>query len=329
MSILIFVFLISFSLSYIFVPLAIKISYKLNLVKSAQDRQIPWLGGTAIYLAFIITIFLFRKMFILDTTFWGVIWGSLIIFLIGLRDDLRELKPIFKLIAQILPAIILIIYGVKTQIIFVSPVFNLLITFLWILGITNAFNLLDILDGLCAGLAIIIALTFFSLGLASSHYLVCLITISLLGASLGFLRYNLPPAKIFLGDSGSLFVGFVLAAIGIALSYAYPQHEIALFTPVLVLGVPIFDLGFVVLMRLKKKRSPLKKSKDHLALRYLSLGYSQKRVLYWMYLFGIFFSLCAILVSKLSNKMGLFVIALVIFVCFIITLKMSKIKMNA
>lgn len=324
------IYIFIFILSLVFSSLLTNIL--INLAKSEKlmnQEGMTFFGGLAIFFSIILTLaIIFGQNLHLDKILSGLLLGSSLILILGLIDDFRQLPPLVNLLCQVIAVIVLIVFGLRTRIIFIGEALNIIVTLLWILGLTNAFNLLDIMDGLCGGLAFIAASTFFLLAFLSGNSGIATISLSLAAATLGFLIFNFPPAKIYLGNSGSMFLGFVLASLAIAISYAPIQRKIALFTPILVLGLAIYDLLFVILMRLLKGKSPIRKSKDHFALRLLATGRTKREVLLIMYLFGVLFSISALLVSRATNLLGLVIICLVIFVCLIAGRRMSKVRVD-
>jgi len=219
----------------------------------------------------------------------GIIISSFIMLILGIIDDLRELSIPAKLFVQIIAASLLILSGNRTHIVYIGDAANIIITFIWIIGITNAFNLLDIMDGLAAGIAVIVLISFSVVAFLNGDNNILVLALALLGPLFAFLKYNLPPAKVYMGNSGSHFLGFFIAAVALTISYASLENKIALLSPLLILGFPIFDTVFLILMRLFKRRLPFKKSNDHLALRFLALGYSKRKVLLIMMSLGLFF----------------------------------------
>jgi UDP-GlcNAc:undecaprenyl-phosphate GlcNAc-1-phosphate transferase len=200
---------------------------------------------------------------------------------------------------------LLVCSGIRTKIVYIGPYWNLLATFLWVLGITNAFNHLDILDGLAGGVALICTFAFYLLALNTANFVIAIVCLALAGIVLGFLRYNLPSAKVYMGNSGSHFLGFVLAAIAITISYAPLERKLALLSPILVLGLPIFDTSFLMLVRMRHQRPIVQKSDDHFVLKFLKRGYSEKRALALMYLLGLFFSTNGLIISRVTNQIGI------------------------
>lgn len=275
--------------------------------KIVTEAGIPLLGGIAVYLSIFHLAGIYNYFSRIPVS--GIFLPATLILVLGLVDDLRPLGPYVKLFVQVAAAALLIMNNISTQVAFLHPAVNILFTLFWVILITNAFNLFDIMDGLAGGLALIISLTFFTISLMTRNQAMAVLAICLSGALLAFLRWNFPPAKIYLGNAGSILIGFLLSAISLSISYALPGREVALFTPLIILGLPLYDTGFVVLMRLLKGRSPVRKSKDHFALRLITLGFSEHKVLIFMYLFCIIFCVCALLVNKVANFFGITLIA--------------------
>jgi len=258
----------------------------------------------------------------------GIIIAALIMLIFGIIDDWRELSIKAKFSVQIIATILLVLFGIRTQIVYIGALPNMIITFFWVLGITNAFNHLDVMDGLAASTAVIISLAFFIISLLGSNINIAILSLVLLSASIGFLIFNLPPAKIYMGNAGSHFLGFVLAAIAISISYASLERKTALLSPILILGLPLFDTAFLILTRLKNNISPFRKSNDHLALKLLSIGYSKKKTLSALVILCLLFCFCGILVSQARNIFGLIIITLVILFSLTVLLRMHKVSIN-
>jgi UDP-GlcNAc:undecaprenyl-phosphate GlcNAc-1-phosphate transferase len=312
-------------IAFVFILRKFSVRYKVLVT-----QNVPAIGGIAIGLSFMIACLsglLFYRSFSAEAQ--GIIISSFIMLVFGVVDDWKELSIPAKLCAQVAATCVLIIFGVKTQVVYIGNLANLFITFLWVLGITNAFNHLDVIDGVAAGIALIVTLAFFTVSFLNGDIKNTILTLAFSGAILSFLIFNLPPAKIYMGNSGSHFLGFVLAAIALAISYAPLGRKIALFSPILILGFPIFDTVFLVLIRIMQGRSALKKSDDHIALRLLRLGYSKNRVFSFMLMVTFFFSFCGIIVSRAPNFIGIVIIIFVILASLALTKKMSKIPIDA
>ena len=313
-------------LALVFVPLAMKLAYKIGAVDKPNARKVhtkimPRMGGLGIYLEYIIVVLATQKM---NMQLAGLLLGSTILVVLGIFDDMKDLNAKFKLLIQILAAVIVMAFGVRIE--FMTNVFggeaiyldilSLPITLLWIVGITNAINLIDGLDGLAGGIATIAALSMAVVGWIYGQYLMASMAIILAGATMGFLRYNFHPAKVFMGDTGSLFLGFnlsVLAIMGVAKSVTF----ISLAAPVLVLGVPIFDTFFAILRRKMNHKPIFAADKDHLHHRLLGMGFSHRKTVLIIYAISFFLALSAILITYLSTAEAVAVVAIVLSVILI------------
>ena len=206
----------------------------------------------------------------------AVVLGLALVFAaMGLIDDLRGLSPVFRFVVGLGLATVLVAYGVVLQ----SPLpdwLDMVISVVWILGMTNAFNLLDNIDGLAAGTAAVAAGAFFVIAILNDQQYSALLAIGLAGAMLGFLRSNFAPATIYMGDAGSLFIGFMMAYLGLKMRTNVAEIP-QLFAPVLVLGIAVLDTTVVVVSRLRRGLSPFTGGQDHLSHRFLRLGLSVRR----------------------------------------------------
>jgi len=312
------------SIFFIFIFRRMTLKYKVLV-----SQGTPLVGGIAMGLSFVIVslITFFLSKF-LSREAIGIIITATIILIFGIIDDWRELSISAKFLIQIVATSLLVFFGIRTQIVYIGNLLNLVITFIWILAITNAFNHLDVIDGLAAGCAMVTSFAFFVIGLLNGDIKIIILSLVLASATLSCFIYNFPPAKIYMGNSGSHFLGFTLAAIALIISYAPMERKIALLSPLLILGFPIFDTAFLILMRMIKARSIFKKSDDHLALRFLRLGYSKNKALLLMLILSLFFSLSGVVLSQISNTFGIIIIILVALVSLAITKKMSTVTIN-
>ncbi len=251
--------------------------------RKVHTTPIPRLGGVAIYLGFIIALLILRSRFRINEAI-GILLGATLVSIIGGIDDRSPVNPLPKLAVQILAAGVLIYNGVQVRV-FDAQWLNVAITIFWVLGITNALNFLDNMDGLSAGIAAIGAAFFLLLAALNGQYLVGALSAALLGACVGFLYYNFNPASIFMGDSGSLFIGFVLAALGIKLRFPESTHIVTWMIPVMVLALPIFDTTLVTVSRLRRGKNPLTTpGKDHISHRLARLTGSKREAVLTAYL---------------------------------------------
>jgi UDP-GlcNAc:undecaprenyl-phosphate GlcNAc-1-phosphate transferase len=278
------------------------------------SKSIPCVGGLAFGAVFLASAALYFLRRGEGNLFWGQIFFlALAMLLFGLWDDLKNLSIRSKFGFQMLVAVLLISLGVKTQIVLLSGPQNFLLTMVWLLWIFNAFNLLDVLDGLAAGSALIASVCFFMVWGPEAHAGIALP--ALLAATLaGFLFFNFPPAKIYMGNAGSYFLGFVFGAVSLIISYASPDRIVALATPAIVLGFLIFDTVFLVAARIWRKRKPFYKSGDHLCLRYLALGYSKRKVLFLLWGLCCFYAASGILINHADNRWGLGILVVVFLI---------------
>ncbi len=230
----------------------------------------------------------------------GATWVSLL----GIWDDWQTLRPLVKLTGQMLGVVILVITGVQVEFLR-NPAMNILFTAAWVIGITNAVNFLDNMDGLSGGVAAIAAGWFLLLSVTNGQFLVAPFAAALLGASLGFLVYNFNPARIFMGDAGSLFLGFMLAAVGVKLRFPGQPDAVTWMIPVLVLGVPVFDMTLVTISRLRRRVNPWTTAgKDHLSHRLVELGLSHRQAVLAIYGLCLVTGLLAFAVQYVSPEIA-------------------------
>jgi len=333
-------FVVAFLCSLAIIPLVRKICLKWGYV--AEPRPDRWhnkptatLGGIGIFAAFITGILAFRLLtgafgeillFRIDRPLWGLLIGTILIFLLGLFDDVRQLSPPVKLVGQLLAAVIVVSFGISTA--FFTPrvenetlaqLLNVLLTIIWIVGITNAINLLDNMDGLAGGISLIAAGLLSFLFFEAQSYGLLVISLALAGSVLGFLFYNFPPASIFMGDSGSQFLGFTLAVLAIA---RHPQASnvfAVLGVPTLLLLIPILDTSFVAFTRMLRGQSPMRGGSDHTSHRLIAFGLSERQAVLILYAIAIFLGVVAISIETIGYWLSLvFVPILVIALSLII-----------
>ena len=282
-------------------PLLRRVALRTGVVDSPAARKIhsgpvPLLGGAAIYIAFIVALFFFGDRRYVNEVV-GIFVGATLVSLMGLVDDRWGLGSYVKLIGQLAAALILIYSGVRVQLF--HNWLDIVITVVWVIGITNALNLLDNMDGLSGGIAMIAAIFFTLLAAMSDQYLVGVLAAALAGACAGFLFHNWNPAHVFMGDTGSLFIGFLLAAVGIKLRFPSNSNAITWMIPLLVLIVPIFDTTLVFVGRLRRGYNPLTPpGKDHLSHRLALLTGSRREAVLLCYLIGGAGGLTAIFLTQ-------------------------------
>ncbi len=325
-------FLASLFLSFLLTPGVRRLAKRLGVIDRPDRRKVHqkvvsrW-GGMALFLSFFLTFGLwlglsakFRRLVSYDDCqlafeFTGIFLGSLVIMALGLYDDFRPLPPKLKLLVQILAVVLLMSFGIKISG-FTNPftghdiVLNsfgtTVLTLFWVVALLNAFNFIDGLDGLAAGVAFIGGVTFFAVSLilkthASPENLghltfTALLSCGLAGASLGFLKFNFSPATIFMGDGGSLFLGYILSAIALLGAFK-TTATVSVFIPFLVLAIPILDAFWVILNRLLKGNPLSKPDKTHIHHRLLSRGLTPRQAVGRVYIACSFFALIAILLA--------------------------------
>lgn len=281
-------------------PLMRRVALRYGVTDQPNARKIhispvPLLGGAAIYLAFIVTLWLFGDRRYVNEVV-GIFLGATLMSLMGVVDDRWGLGSYAKLAGQFLAAGILIYSGVQVRLF--GNWLDIVVTLIWVVGITNAMNLLDNMDGLSGGIAMIAATFFALLASLSNQYLVGALAAALAGACAGFLFYNWNPAHIFMGDTGSLFIGFLLAAVAIKLRFPSNSLAITWMIPIMVMAVPIFDTTLVFISRLRRGKNPLTTpGKDHLSHRLALLTGSRREAVLLCYLIGGATGLVAIFVS--------------------------------
>ncbi len=314
------IFVAAFLLAVIFTPLVRKVALAYGyVVHPTQDRwhqnSTPIFGGVGIFFASVLPMLFILPME--NSLPWAILGGACMVFVLGLLDDFLHIKPYSKLIGQIMAASFIVFHHVTFEF-HVMPIFGLVLTFLWIVGITNAFNLLDNMDGLSAGTATIVALCLAVSGLMTGNDLVTTLAASVCGASLGFLIFNFYPAKIFMGDSGSLFLGFTLAALAITGKGEYTTNIFfAMLIPVLVLAIPIFDTTFVALLRFFNGRSISKGGRDHSSHRLVAFGLSERTTVLLFYGMSLICGLVALLGLYTSMLYpSILAILIVIVLCY-------------
>ena len=289
-------------------PVARYLAPRMGMVDQPEARKIheqpvPRLGGAAILVAVVAAALVLGERYRFEQ-FGSIVVGATGVSFMGLIDDRWGLHAFVKLAGQIAAALLLYVSGINVST-FHQPAVSLIVTVFWVVYITNAINLLDNMDGLAGGVAAIAAAHFALMCAFSGQYLVGALSVALLGACLGFLRYNLNPANIFMGDSGSLFLGFMLAATGIKLSFPENASFVAWMIPVLVMAVPIFDTALVTVSRLRRGLNPLTTpGRDHVSHRLVAAGMTRWEAVLTIYVASFVAGLLAIFVTRGSIAEG-------------------------
>ena len=318
--------LCAFAVSFLMCPLVKSFAYKIGAIDVPKDNRrmhkkpVPRLGGLAIFLGFIVSMLLFVKV---DHQLQGILLGASIIVVLGVVDDMSPLRAYFKFCVQIFAALVAVFHGVVVQTLSNPNVFaespywdlgwlSIPITVLWIVGITNAVNLIDGLDGLAVGVSTISCVTILVVALLVSEPNVALIVAALAGACIGFMPYNLTPARIFMGDTGSLLLGYVLATVSVLGLFKF--YAIVTFVvPVLALAVPLSDTLFAFCRRILHGQSPFHADRGHFHHKLMDLGLNQKQAVAILYAISATLGLAAVvLTTKGTIRIALLILALLI-----------------
>jgi UDP-GlcNAc:undecaprenyl-phosphate GlcNAc-1-phosphate transferase len=273
-------FMLALLLSLYGVPVARRAALAHQLVdrpdgRLKQQREpVPYLGGLALYLAFLGSL-AFTFEFRHDVL--GVLLAGTLVVMLGLIDDLGVLTPGEKLIGQLVAVFVLIKSGIRIEIAAFPDWLDLTLTILWMVGMINAFNLLDVMDGLAAGVGFIVSAFLCLVAVLNGDSTIAFMLAALAGSLLGFLRYNRHPATIYMGDTGALFLGFILGALAMIGQYTR-RHDLGLLAPIFILGVPIFEICFVMYVRTLRRVPVYLGSPDHVALRLRDRGLAVPRV---------------------------------------------------
>lgn len=299
--------LFTFFVTYTTTPLVRKLAYRVGAIDIPKDERrmhskpIPTMGGLAIFVAFAFGILAFVD---LDSTYVGLLIGALMIIILGIFDDIYDLKPYIKLLGQICAALVVCFSGVVIekitwfdQIIFFGN-WAIPITVLWIVAVTNTINLIDGLDGLACGIVAISSFALLAVSLLSAgNPTVTVVAAVLAGACLGFLPYNLNPAKIFMGDAGAMLLGFILSVISIQ-GFFKVNAVVSFGIPFLVLGLPIVDTAFAIIRRLVKGQHPFRADRKHLHHRLIDMGLNQKQSVSLLYAISALLAIAAVLFAE-------------------------------
>lgn len=333
MPIYVWAFVIALIVSLVVMPLVILLARKTGALDAPNARKvhkkpIPRIGGLGIYAGFLAAMVFVAANYKMDPemvheTFGLVVSGSLIIAL-GLVDDYKNLPAKVKLLGQILAAAVLVlVFDVRIDFItdpfgdyfyfdnLPIPYLAVPLTMFWLVGLTNTVNLIDGLDGLAAGVAAIASFTIMLVALEQNFILVAVSTAALAGAACGFLKYNFNPAQIFMGDTGSMFLGFMLAGISVT-GAVKSVATIALIVPIFALALPILDTTFAIVRRLRGGVPIFKPDKGHLHHRLLSVGFTQKQAVLLMYVISALFGLSAIALTAVSSQIAVIILLVVV-----------------
>lgn len=327
---MIFAFIVSFAFTFATTPLVKRFAFKIGAIDIPKDNRrmhkkpTPRIGGLAIIFGFTVATLCFAQP---SRQLYGTLAGAAIIAVMGVIDDCKNLPAKLKFVIQIIAALVVVFAGDIKIDVFTNPNFlsdnpywvlpewlSVTLTVIWIVFITNAVNFIDGLDGLAAGVSAIMSISLVFISIRVGEYSIAILGIALMGSCFGFLPFNFNPAKIFMGDTGSTFLGFMLATLsiqGVFKSYAV----ISFAVPLLILGLPLFDALFAMIRRILRGQSPMTADRGHLHHRLVDMGFSQKQTVFILYAISGVLGITAVLLAE-SGVLR----ALLLVICVLILL---------
>ena len=327
---MIFAFIVSFAFTFATTPLVRRFAFKIGAIDIPKDNRrmhkkpTPRIGGLAIIFGFTVATLCFAQP---SRQLYGTLAGAAIIAVMGVIDDCKNLPAKLKFVIQIIAALVVVFAGDIKIDVFTNPNFlsdnpywvlpewlSVTLTVIWIVFITNAVNVIDGLDGLAAGVSAIMSISLVFISIRVGEYSIAILGIALMGSCFGFLPFNFNPAKIFMGDTGSTFLGFMLATLsiqGVFKSYAV----ISFAVPLLILGLPLFDALFAMIRRILRGQSPMTADRGHLHHRLVDMGFSQKQTVFILYTISGVLGITAVLLAE-SGVLR----ALLLVICVLILL---------
>lgn len=327
---MIFAFIVSFAFTFATTPLVRRFAFKIGAIDIPKDNRrmhkkpTPRIGGLAIIFGFTVATLCFAQP---SRQLYGTLSGAAIIAIMGVIDDCKNLPAKLKFVIQIIAALVVVFAGDIKIDVFTNPNFlsdnpywvlpewlSVTLTVIWIVFITNAVNFIDGLDELAAGVSAIMSISLVFISIRVGEYSIAILGIALMGSCFGFLPFNFNPAKIFMGDTGSTFLGFMLATLsiqGVFKSYAV----ISFAVPLLILGLPLFDALFAMIRRILRGQSPMTADRGHLHHRLVDMGFSQKQTVFILYAISGVLGITAVLLAE-SGVLR----ALLLVICVLILL---------
>lgn len=327
---MIFAFIVSFAFTFATTPLVRRFAFKIGAIDIPKDNRrmhkkpTPRIGGLAIIFGFTVATLCFAQP---SRQLYGTLAGAAVIAVMGVIDDCKNLPAKLKFVIQIIAALVVVFAGDIKIDVFTNPNFlsdnpywvlpewlSVTLTVIWIVFITNAVNFIDGLDGLAAGVSAIMSISLVFISIRVGEYSIAILGIALMGSCFGFLPFNFNPAKIFMGDTGSTFLGFMLATLsiqGVFKSYAV----ISFAVPLLILGLPLFDALFAMIRRILRGQSPMTADRGHLHHRLVDMGFSQKQTVFILYAISGVLGITAVLLAE-SGVLR----ALLLVICVLILL---------
>lgn len=331
-------FVVAGILAFATTPLAKKFAFLVGAVdeprgRHAHEKPTALMGGIAIFFGFVVSLLVFGSM---DRQMTSILLGTLVIIVISAFDDIYDLPAWLRLVVQILAACIPVFYGgIRIDVlstfgiganpdIVLSEVVSIPVTIVWIVGITNAVNWIDGLDGLAAGVSGISAASLLVISCILGNAYVAVIMAALAGAILGFLPYNLNPAKIFMGDTGAMFLGFVLATMSIQGLFKF-YVVVSFLVPFLVIGIPLLDMLIAIVRRVAHGQSPMASDREHMHYKLIDMGFNQKQTVAILYCISGMFGIAAIILAAGGEfKAILLLLAILVAAAFGVRLIASR-----
>ena len=315
-----FPFLLAMFVSYVLTPYIKKLAFKIGAIDKPDNRKVhkkimPRLGGLAIYIAFMAGTVASLEM---TWDIIGILLGGTVIVAIGILDDKYQLPAKVKLLGQIAAACVLVLFDIRIEWInnpfggyYYLDLLSIPLTIFWVISFTNVVNLIDGLDGLAAGVSAIASVTVILVSVQMGYYHVAVMTAALAGGIVGFIRYNFNPATIFMGDTGSMFIGYMLAAISVY-GAVKTAATVALIVPAIALGLPIMDTAFAIMRRYSNGKPIFQPDKGHLHHRLLAMGMNQKQAVLLMYAITAALGIAAVLWAEFDGFYAALIIAVII-----------------
>ena len=329
---MIFAFIVSFAFTFATTPLVRRFAFKIGAIDIPKDNRrmhkkpTPRIGGLAIIFGFTVATLCFAQP---SRQLYGTLAGAAIIAVMGVIDDCKNLPAKLKFVIQIIAALVVVFAGDIKIDVFTNPNFlsdnpywvlpewlSVTLTVIWIVFITNAVNFIDGLDGLAAGVSAIMSISLVFISIRVGEYSIAILGIALMGSCFGFLPFNFNPAKIFMGDTGSTFLGFMLATLsiqGVFKSYAV----ISFAVPLLILGLPLFDALFAMIRRILRGQSPMTADRGHLHHRLVDMGFSQKQTVFILYAISGVLGITAVLLAESGVLRALLLVICVLILILI------------
>ncbi len=318
-------FVCAAAIAFAATPLVKILAHKVGAIDVPKDSRrmhkvpIPRMGGLAIFLGFLFSVLLFVDM---TPQLQGILLGAVVIVILGIVDDIVPLPALLKFAVQILAALIVVYHGIRItrfsnpNIFSENPyidlgIWSIPLTVLWIVAITNAVNLIDGLDGLAVGVSSIASFSLLVIAIIVPEHTIALLMAALAGACIGFMPYNLNPAKIFMGDTGSTFLGFILATVSIQGLFKF-YAVVSFAVPFLILGLPIFDTMFAIGRRVLHGQNPMSADRGHVHHRLIDMGFNQKQSVTILYLMSGLLGLSAVVLTSSGEIKALFFVLAVI-----------------